>query len=295
MTRTLPERGLTNQQTSVVGRRVRQGWWSSLPVTVGAVSADASVQASATTHTLGAWTEVIASTSEDVDCVVVLVSNVAESAFDTATMVSIATGAAGAETAFISDIAVGSAAGINIYSGSTLGIAFAVPMVVPKGTRISAAVQSRITNKVAKVAVQLAKSPTMVQARAARSFVTFGTSTATSSGTAMSASAGTWTQITASTPRPLSGIMVVPSATSSSVVTSSNIVMTVGVGAAGAEAELGSITCGTPSTNEQMSSLGYGLIPTIPCDLPAGVRLAVKASIGSNTIDVTLIGIPRIA
>lgn len=287
-TRTLTDRGFAGQRMSTVGRRLRQGWWSSQPTLVGPTGS-ATVTADATAHTKGAWAELLASTSEDVDAIIITVSGIGVTTIDTATLLDIGIGAAGSETVLISNVGVGSA----ISTGGN-ALVFTVPIFVRQGSRIAARIQSVITGgKTATVAVQLAKT-VLMKARAQITPVTFGTSTTTSTGTSMSASANTYVQVVASTSVPLSAISMVPSASATGTAALGHI-YTLAVGAAGSEIDLGVIHF-TTTINEQLyMSPGTGQSTVIPCDLPAGVRLAVKNTNAGIPYDVTLIGIPRVA
>ncbi len=285
----LTQRHLASQRVVDVGRRLRRPWWSTGPAAVMERTGATTVTADTTAHTKGAWVELIASTADDADLLILTVTS-ATTNTDTATLLDIGVGGAGSETVIVGDVAVGGAYTAVPY------LAFAVPVFIAAGSRVAARIQSVVTGgKTATVYVQLAKAGVAGTPRLNTPVapVTMGTSTATSAGTAMSASANTYVEITAATAAPFGAVVLVPSLTTNAA-GSGTPQFTLGAGSAGAEVEIGS-TFANYSSNELIYMNSPATLSILPCDLPAGVRLAVKATTSTSVLDVTLIGIPRTA
>jgi len=185
------------------------------------------------------------------------------------------------------DIAIGGA-GASV-GGNVSTLAFGVPYKIPSGTRIAARIQSLITGgKTAVVNVwtfdmgDYNYAPTAVDV--------IGTSTATSTGTAMSGSSGTWVQITASTSNAYRAVVIVPS-TSDASCASVIVEYRLGVGASGSEQEIGR-TFVSFSNAEACSTLSR-FSSIISGSIPSGSRLSIRHNIASSAgdHDITLIGI----
>lgn len=244
------------------------------------------VTANTSAHTKGSWTELIASTSANASYLLIEVSGVAAIGADTATLLDIATGGSGSEVVLIGDIAVGSAA---TAAGTQPSFTFGVPIKVASGARLSARIQSVVTGgKTATVQISTfdmgdySYAPTAVDV--------IGTSTATSVGTAMSGSSGTWVQITASTSNAYRAVVVVPSASAIALAT---IIpeFRLGTGASGAESEVGRMFAAY--TNAETAGILARTSALITGSIPSGTRLSVRHTIAASpgNYDVTLIGI----
>jgi hypothetical protein len=244
------------------------------------LSGNTTVTADAAANTKGSWAPLIASTTANASLLHLVVTGVNTSSTDTATLLDIGTGAAGAETVAASEIAVGGAN--NLY--------IVIPLKIASGTRLSARIQSVVTGgKTANITTNLldvgdyATAPTSVDV--------YG-SGANSQGASFSGSSGQWSLATASTTRAYRGVVLVPSMHDSNIANVSNTVMEVGVGAAGAEISFGS-TINTYVNQERAESRGI-LFPYFGRNIPAGSRLAVRHNIAADPskYGFCLIGIP---
>ena len=251
-------------------------------------AATVTITADNTAHTKGSWTELVSSTSGDATFIVVEVTAVQSGAADTATLLDIGTGASGSETALIPNVAVGGAASAG---GGVARFAFQVPIKIASGTRLSARIQSVVAGPPAKTAAvsiwtfnmgDFAYAPTAVDV--------IGTSTATSAGTAMSGSSGTWVQITASTSNAYKAVVLVPSASAVAIGTI-NVKYTLGTGASGSEVEVGQTSANYTNSEAVSNFSRWGQL--ICGAIPSGTRLSVRHDIAANPgfYDVTLIGI----
>jgi len=254
-------------------------WWETYGQVQRGLATAVSVTCSTTAHTKGAWTEVIASTSGNADFLVIGAFSSTNST-DTASLFDVGFGAAGAETAKIENVAI----------GSWFYMTVVVPFAVPSGTRIAIRAQSIVTGgKTISFFVQAFDSGNYANAPTAVDVI--GTSTATSRGTALSTTAGTYAQVTASTANAYKAIAIVPSAADASL-SGYNQTYTLATGAAGAEVERGSTTINSTS-GEQIQAFGMQALALVSGTFAAGTRLAVKGNqntVGSN-FDVCLIGI----
>lgn len=253
-------------------------------------SSEVTVTADTNAHTKGAWSQIIASTTANATMLKIIVRDIASNNVNTATLLDIGTGASGSETALISNIAVGGAP--VDASNAPLGLAFSVPIKVASGTRLSARIQSVVTGGKTGT-VTIATYDMGDYAFGNSSVDVMGTSTATSAGTAMSGSSGSWVQVTASTSNAYRAVVVVPNCSGTAGNNLFSSALTLGKGASGAEVELGKVefstTTGELVTISPFSSNGM----IVPAALPSGTRLAVKHELAANasSYGVTLIGI----
>lgn len=243
--------------------------------------------ASSTAHTKGSWTELIASTSADASFLVVQMTNVGANATNTATLLDLATGASGSETAFASDIAIGSHT--TAIGGGRVGGLFGFPIKIPSGTRISARIQSVVSSKTCNIIIFLidagdyATAPTSVDV--------IGADTATSQGTSFSGSSGTWVEATASTSQAYRAVTLVVSGHDAAMGNQTGI-YEMGVGASGSEVGFGAARY--QHTTVEFTSLMHPYTYMSGRNIPAGSRLAVKHPITADPskYGFCLIGIP---
>lgn len=253
-------------------------WWQSIgQVRVGFASA-VTVTSSGTAHTKGAWTELIASTSANGDFIVLGSTNVGAGAFNTATLIDIGIGAAGAEVAIASNIAI----------GSWVDMSIPIPLKIASGSRVAARIQSVRTSIPVTIKCQVFDSGNY--ADAPTSVDVIGTSTATSEGTLMS-STNAWVQLTASTSQAYSAIVAVPSA-SDNVMAGLTVTYSVGRGAASSETVIGTFSMLT-TTGEIIYPGGLISPMVFAGPFPAGTRLVGRADAAAGTdMDLCVIGIP---
>jgi hypothetical protein len=244
---------------------------------------EATVTAAATAHTKGAWSEVIASTSNDSSVLYVAVVGFNTNNTNVATLLDIGTGASGSETAILSNVAVGGAPGADFTATGSLS--FQVPFKIPAGTRLAARVQSLVASKAG--AVRLAVSNSGDYATAPTSVDVIGTNSADSTAVALTGNT-TYAQVIASTSQQYRAISVVPSMATASA-GSANLIMTVAVGASGSETDFATVPFRRVSTENIATTAPH--LSLFARNIPAGSRLAVKGDTG-NGIQCTLIGIP---
>lgn len=106
-----------------------------------ATSLPTAVTASASLHTKGSYTELLAATTKRSTCLMILIrSSTAASDF----LIDVATGAAGSEVVLIPDL---------LYASSLTDMNYTFPLRISAGTRISARCQADVSAAVCLMAV----------------------------------------------------------------------------------------------------------------------------------------------
>jgi hypothetical protein len=243
-------------------------------------SATVTVTADVTTHTKGAWTELIASTTDDSDFLMLFVVN-SQSGAATQGLIDIGVGSAGNET-----VIVANAVGGQINNQAAIQkVDQYFSVFIPKGSRVSARVQNVVSSRTASVNITLGFNGASV----ASYLDTYGADTSTSVGVTLTNS-NTYYEVTSSTSAPYKGIVMVPQGSSANT-PAATLVYTLGVGVSGSEIDLRSLTSQVSSAEFQ--SLNWTEQPFIYWGFfPAGSRLAVKSSLGAISRHVILFGIP---
>jgi len=242
------------------------------PRLVDAYTSFVTVTADVAAHTKGAWTEIIASSAADADCVDLAVQAISTNGVDTGTLVDIGVGASGSEVAIISNIAVGSLA-TNLFAPNANRIR--IPVFVPAGSRISARIQSVVTlGKTGQFAIRLMSggNPSGTSSTAEA----LGTFPASSEGTALSSTG--WTEIVAGTSKKYEYLLLVPSASTNALGTATREIE-LGFGPSGSEIVL---------TNQRFASTNAEAIGLVDMDgvqgnFPAGIRLASNFPVAINS------------
>lgn len=238
----------------------------------------------ATAHAKGAWVEVASSVGENVTMIGVNVA-LASGGVDTSTLMDIGVGAAGSETVVVPNVAVGAQQLFFWY----------VPVAIPSGSRVAIRIQgTRTSPTTTSIVVALFSGGDY--ATTPQSVDIIGIDTATSAGTALSGASGSWTQVTASTAKDYQNVIMVPSSSSTDILTI-NALYSLGVGAAGSERVIGSLslrfTNGETLTHQNQQAFPMWATGE---PVPAGSRLAVRHNISANSsrYHVCLIGIPYV-
>lgn len=262
-------------------------WYQNLK-TIPTSSGSATVTADSTPHTKGAFTEIIASNAAETTALQVSVSGINVSATNTSTLLDIATGASGSETVVVSNIAVGGASGVH----------FAVPLRIAAGARISVRSQAVIASDTASV--NLATHAMGDVSTVPTTLDVLGTDPSDSTGTLLSNSIGTYTEIVASTSQEYEALILVPSlsGTHSTPHSFVDYTMAGAVGAAGSEVDVCQQTYRAGLTEYiQAPSIALGQPWAITqTTVAAGSRLSVTqaaATPGPGTGPrVAVIGVP---
>lgn len=241
------------------------------------------VTSSATANTKGAYTQLVASTNFDASGLILVIDPQFE---DTHYLIDVAVGAAGSESVILS----------NYYSAGSLAVTtvpLLLPLSIPAGTRISARSQDNFGSSASFVSGMVLGSGFFADS-AWSSIDTYGAATGTSTGTSVNAGAtantkGAWTQLVASTTRAHKGLMVAVGRTNASTAAAADYgcSIDVGVGASGSEQVI--IPDLVHAVTTAKKNAGHNVTFPIPCDLPAGSRLAARMqSSTTNTTDRVL-------
>jgi len=249
--------------------------------------------ASATPHTKGAWTQMIASTAADSNLLHFAYDQVYTLSTDTSQLLDIGIGAAGAETVLVANCGGG-------YAGTDGAPHFGIPVSIPKGSRLSFRNQALIPGDSVRCYMAVWNVPNV---DSPRTIDTYGADTAVSGPTVALTSNNTYYQITAATTQPYQGVVFIPGALPGATGMSSQArIATIAMGAAGAEVELPS-KVSFSTTNSEIVAMAYNYTNVgsrvynpfhgyCPGHIPAGSRLAVKLDVGAAYVSCYLLGVP---
>lgn len=253
------------------------------------------VTSSATANTKGSWSQLFAATSFDATALLLHVSNQFN---DTKYLVDIGLGAAGSEIVIAPNLLFGLATGVCV--------SLLLPLAVPAGSRVAARSQDNFGSSVSYISGTLLAGGWM-GLPAFSSLTDYGTATASSGGTTADAGGtantkGSYVQLTASTTYAHKGLMIAAMRPTPGTSMSTDYIQAadVAIGAAGSEKIIipdlrfvASVMTGgvnTPYTAGSATLSGRGTVipeytPIIPCDIPAGSRIAVRQS--SSSVQAT--------
>jgi hypothetical protein len=233
-------------------------------------------------HTKGSWFTLISSTSANASLLFFRCDGLAVSGTNTAALIDIGTGANGAETVIVSNVAIG---------GASASTSIVVPFRLPSGTRLAARVQSAVAGRTFRCDPFLYNdgkysiAPTSVDVTTA--------DTVNSKGIEFSGASGSWTTGFASTPRDYRGVSIVPSMHSNDI---TNITgsLDVGVGTFGNEVIFGSSRLDWINSEAVRNQYPGQVLFGRGSKILAGSRISVRHPITANPerYGFTLIGIP---
>lgn len=250
----------------------------------GTTNSATAITSSATANTKGSYTQLMASTSFDAAAIMLELNT---NFGDTNYLLDVAVGAAASEQIIIPNLALA----FNV--GMALSVLF--PIAIPAGSRLSARCQDNFGSSLVHMSGQLFSS-SFLNTPPFHTVTAYGANTATSAGTiadggAVANTKGAWAQLSASTTQAHDGLIIaaVKSPQSTVVTADYSQLADIGVGAAGSENILiPDIRC--LASRSPSSSFKGALQPPIfcypQCDIPAGVRLAVRQlSSSTNAAD----------
>lgn len=250
--------------------------------TAGVTSASSTgvaVTSSASTNTKGAWVELLAASSRPAVGMIVGIRRGHTALMSS--LIDIGIGAAASETVIVPNLIGDCGTNLLTRSGPIL-----IPIAVPAGSRIAARAQATVASANPRVQVTLLYGSWHGQAL---SRVTdYGTNTADSGGVSVDPGAvantkGAWSQITASTTHPMRALIIgVGNMANSGRSVNTDWLLDIGMGGSGSETVIVAdqqIECST--TDDLVSPTFIG---PIPCNIPAGTRLAARSQ-ASNVGD----------
>jgi hypothetical protein len=273
----------------LVGRSVKTTPvpWYSVPSELRVVRAHVftSLSTPATPNTKSAWTQLVASTSEDVSAIVLSYpGNIGGT--DYGILLDVGVGASGVEVAVVQDLAMFPLSFSN-------QMVVTIPVRIPAGSRVAWRAQAAQASKSITPTIVLCaarghqSTPTSVD--------TYGVYTSTSRATALTGTSGvTCTEIAASTSRQYAAAILLPS-NFGQVGVNANVRLTLCVGDAGVEREVGYFDFNQSGAGVFSFPSGYPMSPPIiGGTIPAGSRLSVRHNIAANPgyVQASIIGVP---
>jgi len=265
-------------------------WGDGLNLRFLGSSTNITVTASATLHTVGSWTQIIAdtATTETAGLLMFFANSTTAAATDTGMLLDIGTGAAASEVVRVQSLAISQQATCHT----------AIPIRIPGSTRVAARIQSSVASRTLSGGFALFATP--FADRLPLSLDVLGTSTATSVGTAMSGASGTWVEISASTTKDYQALVLVPSLSDTNSGGNVNVRYDLGIGASGGEVAVASaqfLYSTTPAVGAtNTASIAPGLGGVYGNFVPAGTRVSVRHNIAANPgrLDACVIGVPYV-
>lgn len=238
-------------------------------------------------NTLGSITQLIASTNIDADTIEVYLHSSRTSATITDALVNVYIGGSGSEVVLLPNLQAGWL--MQTTSAMAPGLTYRLPVKVPLGSRISAAIQGVVASQTVYCLVTLANSGTASWSGSGVEAV--GASTANSRGTVVtpgSTSEGSWTTL-GTTVRAFRQVFVVVSGNQDTSAATRLVSVDIGTGST-LIPELENFTY------QQDSSEYWTDMLTQPrwCSIPAGTVLQVRAQSSAavvETVHVCLYGV----
>lgn len=255
-----------------------------------ASSTNITTTASATTHTVGSWTQILAdtATTETAGLLMVFANSTTAAATDTGMLLDIGTGAAGSEVVRVQSLAISQQGSCHT----------AIPIRIPGSTRVAARIQSSVSSRTLSGGFALFATP--FADRLPLSLDVLGTSTATSVGTAMSGASGTWVEISAATAKDYQALVLVPSLSDTNSGANTNVRYELGIGASGSEVAVAAVqwlyTTNPAVGATNVAGMPPGLGGVHGGLVPAGSRIAVRHNLAANPgrCDACVIGVPYV-
>lgn len=258
--------------------------------TIGADTASSrgtTITPSATAHTKGSWTQLVASSTANARGILVVLSGISTSSTEDY-LVDIGTGAAASETAVISNLP---------HAGPTARVlsAYYIPLPISNGTRISARCQCGATSG-GGIAVMAYLLPLQtVDLQDVTNVTTYGAVTGTTRGTSIDPGGtantkGTWTEISASTSRDIDWIIPMADNLGDTNQSVAEWLVDLGTGASSSEvAFLSNVQFQSTGVTDLKVPQSYPAIP-IP-RITSGTRLSARAQCNINTAGDRLLGV----
>lgn len=251
------------------------------------------VTASATPHTKGAYTTIIATTGSTPGYGILLWMNTVSAAgTDTSTLLDISIGSAGNEAVVIPNLMIG----YRIVSRAMQYI----PMYIPPNSRVACRIQSAVISKVVPVGIDVLSGEPASGLSSPAKFTPYGTNLATSGSSAVITpnasidTMGAYSEITPSTTAPIHELLVQLSGSTGTFTASSGYQFEFAVGAGGSETKIFGSYCMTTNGANSNIDLYSPMYTPISFNIPVGTRLSARCSAhvaSSVAMQVALTGI----
>jgi hypothetical protein len=252
-------------------------------IAVGADDVPVTLTSGSTAGTKGAYTQLIASTAADAYCLWIWARGVAVSAGDGRCLIDVAVGPSGSESVILPDLNFGAAPASNTAHERVM----AIPIYIPKGTRIAARCQRDTASGTVTIGWMLDEQPVWpgTVGQVGTSYGVNATNTRGVIITTGNGAYGSWQQIVASTTSPHRWWWPGIDGGGDTTQTNAACIVQLGVGAAGSEQVLGTWHFRATGTEDLCGP--HRPLPVYN-PLPAGVRIAARASNGANSLGVVV-------
>jgi hypothetical protein len=235
----------------------------------------------ATAHTMGAWVQVTASTSQDYDWVGLIVGTTFVSANDTRTLLDIGIGPSGSEVTVVESVPVG-------YANIVASLVLQFPVNIPSGSRVAVRVQSSRTsitypNFRVHFGTNANVAPNVVEALNADRTESRG----------LVATAGTTpVEVVAATTKPYQALVAYIGGSGDAWNTDTSVLMSLFIGPSGNEQRLSDYRFGTTNVESCYYRSPWTYYVR---DVPAGTRISIAGndSLGTNGANYPIVfGVP---
>jgi len=241
----------------------------------------------ATPHVLTAYTEIVASLSQNVQTLMIQIGVNSQNAVNTSCLMNIAIGGAGSETVVVANLDVGMKA-----QGFTNQIT--IPIKLDKGTRVAVNIQSAAASKNYTFKFVFGKNDKKM--RAMQGYVdTYGADTANSRGTAVSTpgatnTKGSYTEIISATTQAYQGFFITVGGVDGTAISAGGHGIDIAVGSAGNEVV---IEADIPTVTATSEAVDLPVPAIFRKHIPRGTRIAARFSRSvTSQLDVIFHGIP---
>lgn len=256
--------------------------------TIGADTANSrgtSITPSASAHTKGSWTQLVASSGVAARGILVLISGGAASSVEDY-LVDIGTGGAGSETVVVANLP---------EAGPTNRLLkpYFCPVAIPAGTRISARCQCGAASAGAIFVMAYVLPAPSVGLDDCTTLTTYGADPSTTRGLSIDPGGsantkGSWVELSASTSDPIDWILPCIENLGDTVQSICEWLVDLGTGGAGSETV---VVANLQFQSNSITNLKIPAYPPIPVDrIAAGTRLAVRAQCNITTAGDRLLG-----
>lgn len=241
---------------------------------ISSTYAPVTVTASATPHTKGPWTEIIASTADAATGFMLALPNNSGNNLNRATLLDVALGAAGSEVVLLE----------NMVHGSTNAQSQWIPLPLPAGARVSARIQSVVVSHTLAVGVVPARAYSGAPRQTFGIAASYGADTANSTGTVVQ----TLTELVASTDRRTSRIGVSMGVALTGGGATATVSAAIKVGPSGSEVTVLSFQVETTSAETILWPQQTGLYDNWDVSIPAGSRISMVSDSAQASFTIHL-------
>jgi len=245
--------------------------------------AGTTVTPSATANTKGSWTQLIAATAADAVALVINIFQFNVTATPFGLAIDIGIGASGSETVIVPNISNWASTNFTMIE-----IQLALPIAIPKGTRISARCQADQASGNACQIVLQTYDGGFTQSEGAAGVDAIGFNASTTAGTAVTAgnsAKGSYAQITAATTRDYIGLFAIIDCNGVASPPDNFALVDIAIGASGSEQIIIPDAFCDPFNQYPV------VMPFTAVNIPAGTRLACRINSATGTYNVTIYGV----